>query len=625
MKYRISVLMSIYNCADTLVAALDSLYAQTYKDFKIILCEDGSKDDTYKVAEEYAKEHDNILLLRNPKNMGLNYSLNVCLAHADTEYCARMDGDDISLPHRFKEEIEFLDSHPEYDIVSGPMQYFDENGVFMTGHGKGEVTKMDFVKGSPFCHAPCMVRTEAYKAVGGYTVDKRLLRVEDYHMGFKMGAAICLIYRRLLHLAALAMFLPFIFYESTTINFLSEEWYRGTSRGMEISVIYLICGIIFLTLLFLRRVSRPFPDTGSLIYLVYLFWSLLSFWNADMSEYPYLAWCELWKMIMMHFVFWTIFSYLECTRNVETLLNGLGIVVIICFLIIVKDHYTGRYQARGFFPHQNSMAMFMGLLVPIYFSYYLNGRPESFDWKTYLVVLAFGSAALVRSYSRGAIFVFPVSLAVTVGMSAFRQFRLSLFTRLVPLVLVGALGLSLLIPRIIERYTKAPEISRRTRIELVQVALNMMKDKPFLGVGLNNWGIKVNPPYTYFEGTGRRTESDRNFETHKDGIVETIYMLVGAECGAVGLGLLLLWFGYYYVKAIMLCKKLADTEWFFLPAGLVGGLTAVYLQSVLEWVLKQSINFVTLIVCFAILAFLDKNWKRLKGKMNHKEVVEHGE
>lgn len=189
MKYRISVLMSIYNCADTLVAALDSLYAQTYKDFKIILCEDGSRDDTYKVAEEYAKEHDNILLLRNPKNMGLNYSLNVCLAHADTEYCARMDGDDISLPHRFKEEIEFLDSHPEYDIVSGPMQYFDENGVFMTGHGKGEVTKMDFVKGSPFCHAPCMVRTEAYKAVGGYTVDKRLLRVEDYHLWFKMYAA----------------------------------------------------------------------------------------------------------------------------------------------------------------------------------------------------------------------------------------------------------------------------------------------------------------------------------------------------------------------------------------------------------------------------------------------------
>ncbi len=120
MKYRISVLMSIYNCADTLVAALDSLYAQTYMDFKIILCEYGSKDDTYKVAEEYAKEHDNILLLRNPKNMGLNYSLNVCLAHADTEYCARMDGDDISLPTRFEKEVKFLDEHPEYAIVCTP-------------------------------------------------------------------------------------------------------------------------------------------------------------------------------------------------------------------------------------------------------------------------------------------------------------------------------------------------------------------------------------------------------------------------------------------------------------------------------------------------------------------------
>ena len=44
----------------------------------------------------------------------------------------------------------------------------------------------DFPKSTPFCHAPCMVRTKAYKAVGGYTVDKRLLREEDYHLWIKM-------------------------------------------------------------------------------------------------------------------------------------------------------------------------------------------------------------------------------------------------------------------------------------------------------------------------------------------------------------------------------------------------------------------------------------------------------
>lgn len=186
---RISVLMGIYNCASTLVEALDSLYDQTYHDFKIILCDDGSSDDTYDAAQSYASNHDNIILLRNDRNMGLNYTLNRCLEQADTEYIARMDGDDISLPQRFEKEINFLDSHPEYAVVSGPMIYFDANGDFRTGKGEGEVKKEDFIMSSPICHAPCMARTVAFKSVGGYTVDDKLLRVEDYHLWFKLFAA----------------------------------------------------------------------------------------------------------------------------------------------------------------------------------------------------------------------------------------------------------------------------------------------------------------------------------------------------------------------------------------------------------------------------------------------------
>lgn len=181
--------MGIYNCASTLQEALDSLYAQSYKRFKIILCDDGSTDDTLEVARKNAKAHDNVIVIQNPNNMGLNHTLNHCLEYADTEYVARMDGDDISLPDRFEKEIEFLDTHPEIAIVSSPMIYFDESGDFKTGNGGGRYpSKNDFVRGTPFCHAPCMVRTEAYKAVGGYSEDSKLLRVEDYHLWFKMYA-----------------------------------------------------------------------------------------------------------------------------------------------------------------------------------------------------------------------------------------------------------------------------------------------------------------------------------------------------------------------------------------------------------------------------------------------------
>ena len=187
---KISVIMGVYNCAPYLQEALDSLYAQSFQDFKIILCDDGSKDETYAVAQFNAEVHSNIVLIRNEHNMGLNYTLNCCLDYADTEYCARMDGDDISLPTRFEKQIKFLETHPEYAIVSTPMIHFDENGEFMRGVvDEGEPGKEKFNYGSPFCHAPCMVRTEAYKAVGGYTVDPRLLRVEDYNLWVKLYAA----------------------------------------------------------------------------------------------------------------------------------------------------------------------------------------------------------------------------------------------------------------------------------------------------------------------------------------------------------------------------------------------------------------------------------------------------
>ena len=184
--YRISVLMGIYNCAPTLQEALDSLYVQTYQGFKIILCDDGSKDDTLKIAEENAKKHENVIVIKNEHNMGLNYTLNHCLEYADTEFCARMDGDDTCHPTRFEKEIKFLDEHPEYAIVSTTMHHFDEMGIFRTGMASGEPKPSDYPTGVPFNHAPCMIRTSAYKTVGGYSVSGKLLRQEDYHLWLNM-------------------------------------------------------------------------------------------------------------------------------------------------------------------------------------------------------------------------------------------------------------------------------------------------------------------------------------------------------------------------------------------------------------------------------------------------------
>ncbi|MBE5892163.1 MAG: glycosyltransferase [Lachnospiraceae bacterium] len=187
---RISVIMGIYNCEGTLGEAIDCILNQTVTDWELILCDDGSRDGTFSIAREYADAHPGkIILLQNETNQGLNYTLNRCLSVARGEYIARMDGDDRCLPQRFALELEVLEQEPDIAIVSSDMEFFDETGVWGRVSHPAYPVKEDFTAGTPFCHAPCMVRKCAYEAVGGYSEARRLLRVEDYHLWVKMYAA----------------------------------------------------------------------------------------------------------------------------------------------------------------------------------------------------------------------------------------------------------------------------------------------------------------------------------------------------------------------------------------------------------------------------------------------------
>ena len=190
IKPRVSIIMGLFNVEQTLDEAIESILNQTYKEWKLIMCDDGSTDNTYEVAQKYVLKYPNkFLLLKNEHNMGLNYTLNKCLEYSNTDYIARMDGDDLSDPTRIEKEVIFLDTHPEYALVSTQMRLFDEKGVW----GRTDVieypTKQDFCKHTPFfCHAAVMIRGKVFHEVGGYTVDPKLLRVEDCHLWFKIYA-----------------------------------------------------------------------------------------------------------------------------------------------------------------------------------------------------------------------------------------------------------------------------------------------------------------------------------------------------------------------------------------------------------------------------------------------------
>lgn len=186
---KISVIMSAYNCATTIREAVKSVISQTYTNWELILCDDGSSDDTYAVVKEIKCTNQRIILIRNSKNRGLSYSLNRCLKHASGEYIARMDGDDICSPTRFEKEVNVLDKNPQIAIVSTGMEFFDSSGVWGVIHNPKVVRKKDFILGSPFCHAAAMIRKSALDGVGGYSIAKRCERVEDYDLWVRMYEA----------------------------------------------------------------------------------------------------------------------------------------------------------------------------------------------------------------------------------------------------------------------------------------------------------------------------------------------------------------------------------------------------------------------------------------------------
>ena len=399
--------------------------------------------------------------------------------------------------------------------------------------------------------------------------------------------------------AFLAVLLPVMIFNQVSINFFSHETYRGTSRGMEVSLVYLIAVALLIGMVMLYHKKPLLPDKGSRIYLIYFLLCLPSLINADNVLY---SWFELWKMIMMYIVFLCAYYYLYNTRDFNTVMIGFGIVAAVTFCSVVFQHVRGIHQANGLFPHQNSMGMYMNLIAPVFFAYYFNRNK---GWKRFLFAGFFlmASAACMRTYSRGAMVCLPFGCLITVLLSLRYQFHMRKIQILLPIFLVCFFGALLLLPNIIKRFENAPKESLMTRQYLAASAWNMMCDKPFAGVGLNNWGIKINPPYPYCE---YRYENKRIAKDFKEGIVETSYLLVGAECGFPALAAFLAWLGYYYVAACKLVKELRRTNLFYIPAGIVGGLTAVYLQSTLEWVMKQQVNFIQLMILFAALGILFK-------------------
>jgi hypothetical protein len=423
----------------------------------------------------------------------------------------------------------------------------------------------------------------------------------------------CIIFPTFRHVCFAGMF--YFTSNEYSLNIAPMPRWTGTARGYAYTAVSLFAAPLFLSMVFdVKQKVRFFPP-GSFFYFLYYLAILLSGMNAiHMQQWGF----EVCKMFWMYITFLAAFNYLNNTKDLKLFIYVVCSVLIVMFLVGFNQKYRiGKFQISSTFPHQNSLSLYLEIFGLLALGVLMNERISRLLFLMTLGAFCGSLLLIIFTYSRGGLVVFFGGIAIVCALSilvnGFSIRRLTLM--LVGMIFVlGIVGYAL--PRIIQRFNRAPEASKNTRINLAIAAKRIANDYTF-GIGANNFTEYSGPARNY--ATEMYVDSSAGFlaqSSGRGGIVETIYLLVAAECGWWGLGALLLWFLYYYFSDAVSMFVLRGKPCSGFVIGLFGGLTCNYWHSTLEWSLKQYNNFAGQMIVYALIAAIAVNRKNIVDAYN---------
>jgi glycosyltransferase involved in cell wall biosynthesis len=189
MTRKVTWLLPILNAMPYLRGALQSIADQTYTDAEVLAWDNGSNDGSVEELEAWIPSRipGRVVTGRPPSVGG---SLRDMMLAVDTPLCARMDGDDVSLPRRLELQVEFLEAHPEIAVVGTQPVPIDAEGrtttetmvPFPESHEK---ITLSLLCRNPLCHPSLLLRRRAVLDSGNY---RDIPNVEDYDLWFRMAS-----------------------------------------------------------------------------------------------------------------------------------------------------------------------------------------------------------------------------------------------------------------------------------------------------------------------------------------------------------------------------------------------------------------------------------------------------
>lgn len=176
----VSVIMPLYNAEAYLKEAIDSILAQTYTNFELIILNDGSSDKSEEICLSYK---DSRIRYYFHKNMGLAGTLNKGLELSTGIYIARQDQDDIAHKDRFEKQVNYLEAHPRVLLLGTWAKVFSDSSDYIKLHNHAtlpSILKFDLLFDNPFVHSTVMFRKKDIEQVGPYNTDRSFF--EDYEL-----------------------------------------------------------------------------------------------------------------------------------------------------------------------------------------------------------------------------------------------------------------------------------------------------------------------------------------------------------------------------------------------------------------------------------------------------------
>jgi len=389
--------------------------------------------------------------------------------------------------------------------------------------------------------------------------------------------------------------------EMININYYSMETYRGPDRGFEVNLTdLLVWGMVIGLIIKGRKNLTWFPFNSGPLFLFFL--ACIS--STIVAPLKIVSLFTLWKFAKLYLVYWCVYNMLSPKMKLsynQVAYGMIGIGYLMLFLAVKQKYLEGFYRIHGPFDHSNTVPIFLFQMIPALMLWSVTDRRVP-RWQSAVALFgAFGATfAIVATQSRAGAILIGCAIVAVLGYANIRnRSKRSIAVSLVFAVAATA-GIAKAADTFIDRFQNAPKASEEARDEFNHAARLMMADKPFAGVGLNNFSrvLTVETKYNAHIVVMANEE--------QAGVAHHIYLLTGAEMGYTGLFLYLLCFGRFWLLALYYGLKFRTVESIYL-IGFFVGFGCFHVVGFLEWAFRISpVTYFAAVNCGVIAALAER-------------------